>query len=164
MSSERSAGFSLVELVATLVVLSIISSAAMSRFADVSVFDKKLASDAIVSLLRETQLLAFSNSDTELRVEDQGSSVRLSARVGGQIRTSREFSKSEVSLRFDSNASDFASTCSVLSSNLTLEFNEIGEIKNWDSGNYSEGFLICVGATSSVCVSPAGFASVGGCS
>jgi type II secretory pathway pseudopilin PulG len=163
---SKNFGFTLVELISVLVVAGASTTLVMSRFADTSTFDERLASDQILSIARTAQQLGFSRSSVELFFQDTGSELKVAARVGGVEQTSRTFPKSEVTIMVDGTSTGGnPGVCSSLTSPITLQFDSNAEVSGaYPSGNYNQGFPICLnGNTPNLCISPAGFAHLGSC-
>ena len=159
-------GFTLVELVSVLVITGASATLVMSRFADSSTFDKRLASDQLLSIARTAQQVSYSRSSVDLYIQDLGTEVRVSVRIGGIEELGRTFPKSEVQLTADMSAvGGSAGTCSEISTPIALSFDSSGELSGaYPSGTYKDGFPVCLnGNTPGLCISPAGFAHLGSC-
>ena len=159
-------GFTLVELVSVLVITGASATLVMSRFADSSTFDKRLASDQLLSIARTAQQVSYSRSSVDLYIQDLGTEVRVSVRIGSIEEVGRTFPKSDVQLTADMSAvGGSAGTCSEISTPIALSYDSSGELSDaYPSGTYKDGFPICVnGNTPGLCISPAGFAHLGSC-
>lgn len=64
MSSHRCAGFSLVELIITMVVIAILAVTALPRFIGSSGTDALIAQDQMISVLRRMQIQAMQQTNT----------------------------------------------------------------------------------------------------
>ena len=157
-------GFTIVELVCTLAVLGVLVGVASTQFFESKTFDERITSDAI-SLARNAQLIALSNANVDLLFEESGSEIEVSVRVAGVKQVSRSFNKAEAMITVD--GSSFGGTpgvCAVIPSAVSLQFDPKAEILGTSLGNYSQGFPVCVnGASTSLCVSTAGFPHEGSC-
>ena len=164
--SKGSAGFTLIELVAVLIVVAILGSVTTGRLADNSSFDTKLSENMLLSQARNAQLLAFTHQNVDLYLEDAGSEIRITTRINGQISQSSAFLKTDVTLRVDlSGSGGVAGVCGDLSSPITLGFDSKGQLVGpYSSGLYQAGYPICInGLTQSLCISPSGFPHSGSC-
>jgi len=150
-------GFTLVELVAVLIIVSIIGSVVMPRFSNTASFDQTLAHDQLISLVRSAQQLSLSRANVDLYFQDTGSELSVATRVSGAVQISRIFPKNEVAITAGTVGS--GTSCSSISSTITLNFDSAGEIETVDD----DGFPICLDGESSLCISPAGFAHEGAC-
>lgn len=147
----------MVELVSVILLIGVISTVALSRFTDDQAFDKKLALDAIVSLVRQTQQRALGGSGVALRIESSGSNIVISRLVSGVVEATRTFSSNEVAITAGSIGS--GTSCGAISATMTLNFDATAEIETVDD----DGFPICLDANQSLCISPGGFAHIGAC-
>ncbi len=77
---QRSAGFTLTELVLVVMVLGLLAGVAAPRFFERSTFDERIARDQLAAALRHGQKLALS-SHCEVRVQTTASSFRLDQRT-----------------------------------------------------------------------------------
>ena len=150
-------GFTLVELVSVLLLAGIMASLVTSRFVETAPFDERLAKDQILALARSAQQLSMSRSNVDLYFQDTGSELSLATRVSGAVQISRIFPKNEVAITAGMVGS--GTSCSSISSTITLNFDSVGEIETVDD----DGFPICLNGESSLCISPAGFAHEGAC-
>ena len=150
-------GFTLVELVAVLIIVSIIGSVVMPRFSNTASFDQTLAHDQLISLVRSAQQLSLSRANVDLYFQDTESELSVATRVSGAVQISRIFPKNEVAITAGTVGS--GTSCSSISSTITLNFDSAGEIETVDD----DGFPICLNGESSLCISPAGFAHEGAC-
>lgn len=150
-------GFTLVELVSVILLIGVLSTVAIGRLTKDQAFDKKLALDAIVSLVRQTQQRALGGSGVALRVESSGTNIVISRLAGGVTEATRTFSSDEVAITAGSIGS--GTSCSDISSTMTLNFDSAADIETVDE----DGFPICLDANQSLCISPGGFAHIGAC-
>ena len=120
-------------------------------------FDQRIGEDGVFSLLRKTQQSAFGVENVSVTIETSGSNVVFSQIVSGAARTARSFPTNEVAITAGSVGS--GTSCSSISSTITLNFDSAGEIETVDD----DGFPICLNGESSLCISPAGFAHEGAC-
>jgi MSHA pilin protein MshC len=164
MNSAR--GFTLVELVAVLIIASIIGSVVVPRFSNTASFDETLAHDQLISLARSAQQLSLARANVDLFFQDTGSELSVATRVGGTVQTSRIFPKNEVTITADTSAAGGTQgTCTAIGTPISVSFDASGELAGaYPSGTYSQGFPICLnGSSVSLCISPSGFAHSGSC-
>jgi len=163
---KESTGFTLIELVAVLIVIGILGSVAIGRLADSSNFDTKLSENLLLSQARNAQLLAFTHQNVDLYLEDAGSEIRVTTRINGQTSQSSAFLKTDLTLQVDLSASGgVAGVCGDISSPITLGFDSKGQLVGpYSTGLYQAGYPICInGLTQSLCISPSGFPHSGSC-
>ena len=153
----RTKGFSVVELVAVILMLGILGSLGLGRLVNPSGFDKRNAADALISLSRSVQQSALVKSSASLKIETSGASLAFSEVVSGATSTTRSFPTNKVSITAGTLGS--GASCSSITSTITLNFDSAGEIETVDD----DGFPICLNGESSLCISPAGFAHEGAC-
>lgn len=144
-------------MVSVILLIGVLSTVALSRFPDYQAFDKKLALDTIVSLVRQTQQRALDGSGVALRIESSGSNIVISRLVGGVVEATRTFSSNEVAITAGSIGS--GTSCGAISATMNLNFDATAEIETVDD----DGFPICLDANQSLCISPGGFAHIGAC-
>ena len=153
----RVAGFTVVELIAVLVVVGLIASVASSRLAGGRFYDALVAKDTTLSLIKRTQQIALSEENISFTIGAGRSNTIFSQIVSGAVRATRSFPTNEVAITAGSVGS--GTTCGSISSTITLNFDSAGEIEAVDD----DGFPICLNGESSLCISPAGFAHQGEC-
>ena len=150
-------GFTLVELVAVILLLAIIGSMVAGRITDPASFDEVVAKDGVLALSRSAQQSALGRANVQLTLTPSGSNIVVTSIVSGAVSTTRSFPTNEVAITAGSVGSGM--TCGSISSTLTLNFDSAGEIEAVDD----DGFPICLNGESSLCISPAGFAHQGAC-
>lgn len=174
-------GFTIVELVITIVLIGIVSSVAIARMLSADAFNAIGARETIVSTLRMAQQRAIGHEDVVVTLQPSGSDLILSLEGGGTTLTpNTTLSLRSVSLSADV---DILDGCDVTppdadnaledSKPLIIDFGELGDLVT--SGvvdgtpvypvDVTTGMRICINddPIMSVCVSAAGYAYVGDC-
>ena len=157
MALKRMDGFTIIELVAVLLLVGILASLTIGRVTDSALFDARIAADVIIAELRAVQQLAMGRRLVSIRIGTDGVTSTISRVVSGATTSTRSFPTNEVAITAGSVGS--GTTCGSISSTLTLNFDSAGEIEAVDD----DGFPICLNGESSLCISPAGFAHEGAC-
>ena len=170
------AGFTLVEMVLVLLILSVIGAVAMSRILGGNNFNGLIVRDQIISLARTAQQNALGRANVSMTITPNVGSdsvTIVTSYAGGNI-GSFTAPLDNVSLAGDIN--DTAS-CAVTSgvdaitntAPLTLTFGEYGDLGvsgvTGSTGAVTSAVRICLNdtASESICVSPSGFAYAGDC-
>ena len=162
--SAKSCGFTLPELLAVLIIASLLAGISINRYSKVSDFEGVMGTESLYSLVLGTQLLSFSRSGVDLFIQNTGSFTTFQTRVGGVVQTSRTFKKSEVAITMDTNSSDGISTCAEIIAAISIAYSSGSEIVGaYSNGTYSEGIAICVNGNTSICISPSGFPFMESC-
>lgn len=172
----RTLGFSLVELVITVLILSIISAVAISRILGGNTFNSIIVRDEIISIARTAQQNALGRADVELSITPSvgGDEVTVTTIDGSGTIETYTMSLNSVSISGDINETDScestAGADAVTSATpMTLTFGELGDLGNsgvtGSIGAVTTAVRICLNDTAidSVCVSPSGFAYAGNC-
>ena len=172
-SPTKASGFTLVEIVITLLIVGLLAAVVTARFADANAFNGVVLRDQIIALTRLGQQSAFGRPGVELRVTPDGggdASLVLSD-ANGVIRRNT-IAVAAVDFRADV---DVTASCSssqgapVTSGNsFIIAFSELGGAASAGVGSLSAvttSVRLCIDAAvnTSVCVSPAGFAYIGDC-
>jgi MSHA pilin protein MshC len=170
------AGFTLVEMVLVLLILSVIGAVAMSRILGGNNFNGLIVRDQIISLARTAQQNALGRANVSMTITPNvgGDSVTIvTSYAGGNIGSSTT-PLDNVSLSGDINNT---ASCAVTSgvdaitntAPLTLTFGEYGDLGvsgvTGSTGAVTSAVRICLNdtASESICVSPSGFAYAGDC-
>lgn len=174
--SKCAAGFTLIEVVVVILILSVISAVAISRILSGNALNAIVVRDQIISLARTAQQNALGRSDVDLIITPSagGDEITLATNDNTGVVESYTFSFSSVSLSGDINDTD---SCAVTNgadaitnaTPLTLTFGELGDLGVsgviGSTGAVTSAVRICLNdtASESVCVSPSGFAYAGDC-
>lgn len=169
-------GFSIVELVVVIAILSIIAAVAMARFSNGNAFEGIIVRDQIISLARTAQQNSFGRADVTMTIAPTGSGdVIIETTFDGVSIEQVTTSMSALSLSGDRNVT---ASCSVSSGGsaitnanpMVFTFGELGDIASpsgvsGSAGDVNSGLRVCINndASLSVCVSPSGFAYIGDC-
>ncbi|NQV71128.1 MAG: prepilin-type N-terminal cleavage/methylation domain-containing protein [Pseudohongiella sp.] len=174
---KKITGFTIIEMIMVIVVVSIISSVVVSRLSDSNSFNGIILRDQIVSLARIAQQSSLGRAGVELTITPDAplSNVLIEAKAGTTVIESAFVSMESLSLKGDVNT---VSSCSVggaialsNAAPLRIGVGELGDLI--DSGvvgasypsSVSSAVRICINddPAMSVCISPAGFAYTGDC-
>lgn len=167
----RQRGFTLVELVAVLVLLGILSAAAFSRLPSVDLYEDRVFQDSLQTSLRLAQRTALSHhaSSVQWRLSHAaGSNWQYSILIDGNSALSESVA-SGTAVNYSVRVSGNATISGTLNSNgetLTLNFDRWGNFTNvndgTNSGAITRSLSLTLGARS-LCLSPVGFAYSGAC-
>lgn len=170
-------GFTLVEIIIALIIVSIISAVVVGRFSDGNSFNGLVIRDQTIALARMAQQSAMGRADVELRITTNGSGSETTIAIAEASGTLQSVTLplTSVSLTTDTNVT---TSCGVAagstslgagSAPLVLKFGELGDvITAGQSGSpisVTSAVRLCIDAdvSKSVCFSSAGFAYVGDC-
>jgi len=169
-------GYTLIELVVTLIVLSILSVTAITQFQGRNTFNAPILRDQLISLTRSAQQNALGRPGVELSVTPNTAGDSVILLLSGDSGAIQSFTLEldNVSLSGDINTTD---SCEVTpgantidnSAPLELTFGELGDLSDsgvvGSIGAVTSALRICVNNSSvaSVCISPSGFAYAGDC-
>jgi len=153
-------GFTLVELVAVMVVASILAGASFSRFFSTLQFDQIVARDGLLSVSNAAQLAADATSGVTLEVSQSSASTEFRAVVGSATRASRVIPTGDASVQIDAAAyGGTANACTAVTTPVSIAFDAATGIES----SYEQGFQICLNNVASLCIAPSGFAYRGAC-
>ncbi|MDT8427872.1 MAG: type II secretion system protein [Pseudomonadales bacterium] len=172
-----SRGFTLIELVITIVLIGIVSAVALSRMLTGDTFNAVIARDQIISLARAAQQKAIGRSDVVLLIQPEAGRLQLRIEVDGQSVTSASTELQSVSLRADVDVLDSCGTVAGThavgtAAPLRIEFGRLGDlVQGGVQGTagfpqtVNTGMRVCVNGdpANSVCLSATGFAYAGDC-
>ena len=153
----ETAGFTLVELVAVIALITVLISAVGIRFAEKGSFDERTARDSLVSLALSSQQRALGSETVKIKFNSNQDRMVIEGIVNGATSTSRSFLTNEVTITAGTVGN--GTSCGSINSTITLDFDSTGEIESVDN----DGFPICLNGESSICISPAGYAHEGTC-
>ena len=173
---SSTSGFTVVEIVITIVLVAIVSMVAMSRLVDGNGFNAIIVRDEIISIARTAQQNSLGRADVSMSITPNAggdSVIIVTSYAGGNIESITAPLES-VSISGDINDTD---SCSVTSgadaitsgTPMTLVFGELGDLDvsgvTGSTGAVTSAVRICLNDTvsESVCVSPSGFAYAGDC-
>lgn len=173
---SASRGFTVVELVIVIVLVSIVAVFAIARFLDVGTFDPAVVRDQTVSMIRSAQQKAIGRSDVVLRIEREAQRLRISVVDDTGVVQTASMPAANVTVLADANqtgsclsplpAAEITETAP-----LEMAFDRLGDLLYLKAGNpeveteVETAVRLCINSdtANSVCVSPAGFAYTGAC-
>ena len=165
-------GFSLVELIVAILLISLIGVAMFSRFSSPTAFDASIARDNAIALALQAQQAALGRDNVSFEIDPSGGNWVLSVAVSGSVLRSVTIPGGSISLETGSTTSG---TCAlaldqVVTSNFRVVYDGSGNVTGFSNSTSSpepveNGVRICVNDDTnySACISPAGFAYQGDC-
>lgn len=174
MKHSRFAGFTIIEIVITLVIVAIMAAVVIGRFASGDSFAGFVIRDQIISLARTAQQSSLGRADVALKISVVGDIVTIATEGGNasvQEMNSVEFDLEGISLTGDINVTDSCSVsqgAAIGASPFTVRFGELADLGNSGNGAgaaVTSAVRICLGDNpdESVCISPSGYAYEGKC-
>jgi prepilin-type N-terminal cleavage/methylation domain-containing protein len=176
-------GFTVVELVITLIIVSILSAAVFARFLDTDTFNSVIVRDQIISMTRVAQQASLGRADVSLTIQPNSivppDEVTLTVSETNGAVQSVVLELDSVTLTGDINkllgnqtpscSTENGDTAITNTNPLVINFDELGDIEVVTIGGataaVTSAVRLCLNNNDidSVCVSPAGFAYAGSC-
>jgi len=164
-------GFTIVEMIVAIVLVSIIALTLFSRFSNPSSFDQAIASDNLIALALLAQQTSLGRENVTFEIDPIGGFWEFSVAVSGAVVRSVAIPGNTVLLK---TGSTIIGTCGVdINDDITGNFKVSyggGNIAGFTNSASSpvtvgNGVRICVNGSVeySACISPAGFAYLGEC-
>lgn len=165
-------GFSIIELIVTIVLLAIIGVTIFTRLANPSTFDSAIARDNAIALALLAQQAALGRGNVSFEIDSSGSDWEYSVVVSGTVMRSVVIPGDDLTLETGSTVSG---TCALaldepVTSNFRITYDGSGNVTGFTNSvsspsPVSNGIRICINddAAYSACISPAGFAFAGDC-
>ncbi len=172
----KAPGFTLVELVIIVVIISVLAAVALSRILSGDSFDAFILRDQLISLSRTAQQSALGKADVVFTVQPSASldtvTLTTSYGTGSVVLNSVEFDLSPIVLTGSvNNTASCAVTAGAAITNAApfiVRFDELGDLSlsGFGAGSaITDAVKICLNSSSedSLCISPGGFAYGGNC-
>lgn len=168
-------GFTIVEVIVAIVIMSLLGAVILSRFSDANQFNGLVVRDQIISLARTAQQNSLGRPAVVMTITPDGNDVDIVTSSNGTTIESVTTSMSTLSLTGDRNET---ASCGVTGGgaistsggSMTFTFGELGDIASpsgvtGDTGAVVSGLRVCINndPALSVCVSPSGYAYPGDC-
>lgn len=175
----RLRGYTVIELVVSIVLLGIVAAVVIPRFMAPNAFDEPVARDGLLTTIRAAQQAALGRDDVTFEIDRTGSAWHLQVKDSGSTLREFEFSAENIILETGSPASS-NDTCSTsfdtaVANDFELSFDAMGNLGEFSNTGVPgapvavdddfNGVRICLNDTDalSICVSPAGYAHAGNC-
>jgi len=175
LASARVSGFTLVEIIVVVLILSIISAVFIARLSNANSFNGVVVRDQIIALTRIAQQSSFGRPGVTMTFTPVGDEAIIRA-----VENDGEIERVVVPITSLSLTGDIDDTSSCApaggadaitnSSPLILNFGELGNIVassgvGTSAGTVNKAVRVCINndPAVSVCISPSGFAYVGNC-
>lgn len=173
-----SSGFTMIELIVTLVLLGILGVLVLSRFLQANSFDALEARDAVIATARGAQQNALGRDGVSFRIGQAGSNWQILAYADAGLVELRQVSlpMEDVILETGSAAASLDNCASGIddpvANDFEVSFDGFGNVESFTNnantvlaGPSFNGVRICLNDddSHSVCISPAGFAFAGPC-
>jgi len=164
-------GFTLIELIVVIILISIISAVGMGLFSSTDQYSARLASDRWLAGLRLAQRLSLQKQNATnlvvMTVSNSADEWDLSIDQAGVNLSEFVIEKEQLDIRVST--TEFSNSCSTLTAvtfPYSLNFNGYGNLVTAARAQVSTNTRLCfIGAqTMDVCISPSGYAYEGLCS
>ncbi len=177
------AGFTVIELVITILIMGILAAVAFSRMLDGDVYNAAIVRDQVISLSRSSAQKALGRSDVAMIIQPNAGELEIrTVEDFVDVNTYTELQFSSIDMRSVSMAADVnvLDACDgVVSTNLlsnanplVIEYDELGSLRRGGVTNapgypvtVSTGLRLCINNDPivSICFSPTGYPSQGSC-
>lgn len=163
-------GFTLVELIIVIVLISIMSAVGIGLFSDPSQYQPRSVNESWVNQLRYSQRLAFLKSHSSeplvLTINQDASAWRFNLTQDSASIDEYEIEHYGLTLR--GSTSNFSASCSSLSAinfPVVIRFNGIGNLVNASGNEVTDNWRFCLAASTNQnwCIAPSGYAYGGDC-
>lgn len=174
MSSDvrnRQRGFSIIELIVAIILVSIIAVSLFSRFSNQGAFSPAIARDNAIALALQAQQTALGRENVSFEIDPEGADWRFSVAVSGAVIRSVVVPGTNLLLQTGAQSG----TCTAdlndaITSNFRITYDGTGNATGFTNSisapeAVTNGVRICVNDRTdfSACISPAGFAYLGDC-
>lgn len=180
-------GFSVIEMIAVVMLLGIVGTVVFSRFSDPTSFNQAAVKDSLVTSIRQAQQAALGRSDVTFSIVQTADEYQFLVKSGANVLTTQTINSQNIVLqtgtaealstatdscasgaRFDASVQGFVIEFDSQGNIASFDYdaNPMGPELNEDPPSFDfNGVRICVNdlVTASVCVSPAGYAYEGDC-
>ena len=171
-TSSKRCGFTVIEMIVALLLVSVIAVTIFARIANPSSFDSSIARDNLIAMALQAQQAALGRNDVTFEIDAAGENWQFSVMVSGAQIRSVTIPGNNISLETGSTASG---TCALalddaVTDNFRVTYDGSGNAAGFSNSISSpepvaNGVRICVNDDTafSACISPAGFAYQGDC-
>lgn len=180
-------GFTIIEMIAVVVLLGIVGVVVFSRFSDPSSFNQAAVKDSLITSIRQAQQAALGRSNVTFSIVETADQYQFLVKNGASVLSTQTIASQNIVLQTGTAEALSTATDSCASGTrfdqsvqgFVIGFDRRGNIASFDyDANPStpelnedppsfdfNGVRICVNdlVTASVCVSPAGYAYEGNC-
>lgn len=166
----KSAGFTLIELIMVIVLISVISALGIGLLPSAESYKSPLFTDQFLNALRTTQRLALlrENPSDVLSVDISRSSTAFQLQIMQSAAQVELISIEHSGVNLALSTTDFTTPCTGLAASAwpyTLYFNGAGERSDASRVQSNANLRICILASPAreLCIAPSGYAYVGSC-
>lgn len=169
-------GFTLVEMIVVILLIAIISMVTMSRFIGGNAFNPLAVQGQIISIIRAGQQSSMGRVDVELTITPNAGNSELTLELTETSGTIEDIVLDMRGVSLSGDVDVTTASCDTTSgttaisdsSVMTIVFGQLGDLEDSGFGaltTVDSAIRICLNndSTSSICVSPAGFAYGGDC-